>query len=264
MKGWRPHRNSKLETENSKLDRLVTSPLSTAGMGDRRVGLIVAAVVVAVLALVWLVGQRLEREEEISRAVVKPPRAAGDGAPREVPLQAELPPPAREEAAPAPEAAEEGGAEDAEADASAAAWAAVDLEAVRRAMPDNIYFKLAAPTKDEEVIAAREAERARWNVEYGKVLSGTGTDEEIRAYFDDRARVSTDYVEFVTYVLDHHREELPERDVTLLELARRLHLARLEEIPRKIQEAFERKRLQDEARAAWLADEEEFNREQER
>lgn len=152
--------------------------------------------------------------------------------------------------------------EDMYSDPLAEAWSNVDLEAVRRAMPDNLYFKLSAPTKDEAVLEERAAERARWNVEYGKMLSGTATEEEIRSYYDQQVRLSGDYVEFTTYLLDHHRETLPERDVGLLELARRLHLARLEEIPRKVEETRERKREQDEARAAWLADEAEFERAQ--
>lgn len=143
-------------------------------------------------------------------------------------------------------------------DAIAAAWASVDLEEVRRAMPDNLYFKLSAPTKNEAVLAERAAERDRSNVAYGKILSGTGTEEEIRAYYDRRARLSSDYIEFATYLLDHYGETLPERDVGLLELARRLHAARVQEIPRKVEEAIERKRQQDEARAAWRAAEEEF------
>jgi hypothetical protein len=143
-------------------------------------------------------------------------------------------------------------------DEMAQAWSAVDLEEVRKAMPDNLYFKQSAPTKDPQVEAERDQERVRWNVEYGKVLSGTATDEEIQAYFDHRARLSSDYIEFTTHLLDHYGEQLPERDVALLELARRLHAARLEEIPRKVEEAFERKRQQDAARAAWLKDQVEF------
>ena len=53
-------------------------------------------------------------------------------------------------------------------------------------------------------------------------------------------------------------DDLSEQDVELLELARRLHLARLEEYPRQIQVALERKLEQDRAREAWLADEAEF------
>ena len=147
---------------------------------------------------------------------------------------------------------------DDEQDAIAAAWANVDLEAVRRAMPDNLYFKMSAPTEDEAVQEERRKERDRWNKEFGKVLSGTGTDEEITAFYDQRARLATDYVEFTTYLLDHYRDTLTERDIGLLELARKLNAARLEEIPRKVEEAFARKRQQDEARAAWLAGEKEF------
>jgi hypothetical protein len=143
-------------------------------------------------------------------------------------------------------------------DEIAAAWASVDMEEVRNAMPDNLYWKLSSPTNDPKVIEERDAERKRWNDEYGKILSGTASEEEIRAFYDHRARVSGDYVEFVTYLLDHYEEQLPERDVGLLHLARRLHLARLEEIPRKIEEALERKRQQDEAREAWLKDQAQF------
>jgi hypothetical protein len=138
-------------------------------------------------------------------------------------------------------------------------WGVVDLEEVRAALPRNRYFEMAIPTEDLRVIQQREDERARWNVEYGKVLSGTGSEPEIQAYYEHRQRLSADYVEFVSYLLDHYGDRIPERDVGLLELARRLHLARLQEIPRQIQVALDRKRAQDEARAAWLADEAAFD-----
>lgn len=143
-------------------------------------------------------------------------------------------------------------------DAVAAAWARVDLAAVQRALPDNLFWTNGAPTTDEAELERRARERDRWNVEYGKVLSGTGTEEEVRAYFDHRARLSGDYVEFTTYLLDHYGDDLTERDVSLLTLARRLHLARLEEVPRRMEEALARKQQQDEARARWLADEKAF------
>lgn len=142
--------------------------------------------------------------------------------------------------------------------AMGAAWAAVDMDEVRKAMPDNLYWKLSVPTKDPQVIEERAAERTRWNVQYGKILSGTATEEEIRAFYDHRAQLSGDYVEFTTYLVDHYGGVLPERDVGMLKLARRLNQARLEEIPRKIEEAFERKRAQDAAREAWLADQADF------
>ena len=137
-------------------------------------------------------------------------------------------------------------------------WQTVDMDTVRAALPDNLYWHLSQPTTDEEVIEERARERARWNVEYGKVLSGTGSEEEIRAYYDYKSRLYGDYIEFSTHLLDHYGTELPPRDVALLQLARRLHQARLEEVPRKLEEAFERKRAQDAARAAWLADQAAF------
>jgi hypothetical protein len=137
-------------------------------------------------------------------------------------------------------------------------WDAVDLEAVRAALPENLYWELGIPTDDARVLRDREDAAARWNDEYGKVLSGTGTEDEIRAYWAHRQRVSSDYAELATWVLDHHEKSLPDRDVALLELARNLHLARLAEIPRRLEEAFARKRAQDAARAAWLADEAAF------
>jgi hypothetical protein len=140
----------------------------------------------------------------------------------------------------------------------ASAWESVDLDEIRRAMPENTFWRMSAPTQDERVIREREEERARWNAEYGKVLSGNASEAEIRAYYAHRQRLSADYVEFTSYVLDHHGDDLSDQDIGLFELARRLHLARLAEYPKQTQEAFERKAKQDEARAAWLADEAEF------
>lgn len=145
-----------------------------------------------------------------------------------------------------------------EADPLRANWEAVDLDEVRKALPDNLYWTFSAPTKDAQLQEWRDAEREQWNVEYGKILSGTASEAEIRAYYDQKAKLSGDYVEFTTYVLDHYGEQLPERDVSLLKLARRLHLARIEEIPRKVEEGMERKQAQDAARAAWLADQAQF------
>jgi len=168
-------------------------------------------------------------------------------------------PDAARESAPAPPALEPPAAPpESDPGPSSSAWAAVDLEEIRRVMPDNLYWQVAMPTQDARVLQEREDERARWNVEYGKVLSGNASEEEIKAYYAHRQRLSADYVEFTSYVLDHHGRELSEQDVSLLELARTLHLARLEEYPKQIQVALDRKRQQDEARAAWLAEEAEL------
>jgi len=139
-------------------------------------------------------------------------------------------------------------------------WSAVDLDAVRDALPDNLYWQMSAPTTDEELIRWREEERARWNREYGKVLSGNATEEEIEAYYAHREQVSLDAIEFASYLLDRYRDTLPERDVGLLELGVKLHHARLQELPRRQAEAFERKQRQDVVRELWRADEEAFEK----
>jgi len=134
----------------------------------------------------------------------------------------------------------------------------VDLEEVRAALPDNLYWQTAAPTDDPALLEEREREKAYRNEQYGKILSGTGSDAEILDYYDYRMRASTDYVQFVDYVLEHYGSDLSDQDQTLLHVAKRLHLARLEEIPRRLQEARERKAQQDEVRRAWLEEEREF------
>jgi hypothetical protein len=140
----------------------------------------------------------------------------------------------------------------------AVAWSKVDLEAVRAAMPNNLYWRLSMPTRDAALVREREEIRAEWNREYGKVLSGTATEQEVRDYYAHRKRLSADSVEFATYLLDHYRDVLPERDLGLLELARELHLARLEELPRNLSDALERREAHEKARQAWLADQERF------
>ena len=140
----------------------------------------------------------------------------------------------------------------------ASAWEKVDMEEIRRAMPENTFWTMSAPTTDERVIREREEERARWNEAYGKVLSGNASEEEIRGYYAHRQRLSADYVEFTSYVLDHYQDDLSDQDLGLLELARRLHLARLAGYAKETQRALDRKTEQDEVRAKWLADEAEF------
>jgi hypothetical protein len=199
-----------------------------------------AAVALAV-GIAWWRGAPNGGPEEPAPVSAQPRSPAGAPAPDAVP--------------PAAEAPEEEGA----APGELAGLEAVDLEEVRRALPHNGYWENSAPTENVRTIQQREEDEAHWNVEYGKVLSGTGSEQEIDAYFAHRQRVSADAVEFTGYLLDHYGEHLSERDTALLELARSLHLARLQELPRKIEEARERKRQQDAARAAWLADERAFD-----
>lgn len=140
----------------------------------------------------------------------------------------------------------------------AVAWSKVDLDAVRAQMPDNLYWKLSMPTKDAALLREREEVRGYWKQQYGKVLSNTATEEEVRAYYAHRQRLSADSVEFAAHLLDHYRDVLPERDLGLLELARELHLARLEEYPRNLSDALERREAHEAARRAWLEDQARF------
>jgi hypothetical protein len=145
----------------------------------------------------------------------------------------------------------------------AVAWSKVDLDAVRAQMPENLYWKLSMPTKDAALLREREAVRGYWEQQYGKVLSNTATEEEVRVYYAHRQRLSADSVEFATHLLDHYGDVLPERDVGLLELARELHLARLEEYPRNLSDALERREAHEAARRAWLEDQARFERAEE-
>lgn len=137
-------------------------------------------------------------------------------------------------------------------------FATIDLEAVRQALPDNSYWDNAAPTADPRLLGDRERAAAHWNDQYGKLLSGTGTEQEIQEYFDHRMRLSSDYVRFADYILETQGSKLSDPDLELLHVAKRLHLARLEEVPRRMQEALDRKVEQDAAREAWLAEQREF------
>ena len=174
---------------------------------------------------------------------------------------------ARTDDEPAPTGGDAAGMLDREADGMdqdmiALRWSQVDLEALREEMPDNLYWELGAPTSDPAVEEARAERREMWNEAYGKVISGTATEEEIHAYFDERAQVSTDYLEFATRVLEQYGQVLPPRDVGLLELSADMHRARLQSMPRRVAEAIERKSRQDRLRAEWLADEAAFEQRQ--
>lgn len=138
-----------------------------------------------------------------------------------------------------------------EADDPAVAWAEVDLESVREAMPDNLYWSLHAPTTDPDRLAERAEEERFWREQRSRVESGNASEEEVDELFEHRFRVHTDAVEFTTHLIDHYGEALPERDLQLLHIARNLHLARIAELPRTQAEAQDLRRQQERARQAW-------------
>jgi hypothetical protein len=57
----------------------------------------------------------------------------------------------------------------------------------------------------------------------------------------------------------HYGDKLPKRDVGLLKLAIDMHMARLEEIPRQLAEAHQRREAHDAARRAWLEEQKAFD-----
>lgn len=118
----------------------------------------------------------------------------------------------------------------------------VDLDALRKRMPENRYWALGAPTEDPEVLRRRDERKKADNALLGKILSTTATEREIEEYYAERQRVSEDYMNFAAQVLADHRDALPERDVGLYELTIRLHRGRLDQIPRDRTAALERLR----------------------
>jgi len=168
------------------------------------------------------------------------------------PRRAEAPPPA-----PAGPAGRDAGA-DAEARASAAppdgeeSKYPVDLEHLRSLLPDNLYFRLGAPTDDPAALQARAEEERHWNDLYGKIQSNTATEEEIRSYCDHRRELSEDYVEFASVVLEEYDDKLPERDRGLYELSIKMHKKRLEELPRNLEDALSRRSAHEKQREEWI------------
>ncbi|SRR6266545_416082 len=187
--------------------------------------LIAMTALVALLALVWQAAPETERHAAPAVA----PRQSSPDAPST---------PSPPESASKASAPEPG---DPAAVRSPSAYP-VNLEELRRRLPDNLYWTLGAPTDDEGVLRQR-AERARQTNElYGKVLSTTATEAEIARYYAERRRVSEDYIQFAELVLAHHRDQLPADQIGLYELSIKLHRARLADIPRDMNDALARRR----------------------
>lgn len=127
----------------------------------------------------------------------------------------------------------------------------VDLERLRARIPDNLYWRMGAPSTDPQVLQMRAEDKERWNHLFGKVQSGTASEEEIRRYYDHRRQVSEDYIAFARLVLQEYPTELPERDRGLYQMSIEMHTTRLAEIPRQIEEAMTRKQAQDQRREEW-------------
>lgn len=127
----------------------------------------------------------------------------------------------------------------------------LDLEALRARMPDNLYWKLAAPSSDPEVLRQREVETKKWSEVFGRVQAGDATEEEVRQYYERRRKVSEDMLQFATTVLTEQGNVLPERDKGLYELSINMHRTRLSEYPRQEADAQAHRLTREEQRRAW-------------
>src|SRR5690606_18462288 len=117
-------------------------------------------------------------------AAPRPPAAAPLDAPRADPGAA---PRAGRGAAPRADPGDD--ATGADPDPASGGEYPVDLEALRARMPDNLYWLLGAPTDEPMVLQQRAEEEVRWNELFGKVQSGTASEEEIADYYDHRQRL---------------------------------------------------------------------------
>jgi hypothetical protein len=207
---------------------------------------LIASTLVVGLVAIWVL-----RSSEDSTArdalpqVERTARAPSVSPPPEPPVRAESPPP------PAEPPRQEPVLPDKELEFDPARKHPVDLAQLRERMPDNLYWKIGAPTKDPQVLREREAEERRWNTLFGKVQSSTATEEEIHEYYAHRRQVSEDFIAFARAVLDQYGPQLPEQEKGLYELSIRMHTTRLEELPGQIDDALARKHLQDGRREQW-------------
>lgn len=117
----------------------------------------------------------------------------------------------------------------------------LNLEALRPQIPDNAYWELDAPTKDVEVAKQRAIRAKKRNDDYGRILANEAEVAEIRAYYDERRRVSTDYLQLTQLVLEGKAGEVSERDRGLFELTTNLHRERLKQIERDQTDALARR-----------------------
>ncbi len=224
--------------------------------GSSRLGIVVVAAILLLVGI-GLFLRRVNAERTRTRpgadvAAVQAPAAGPQGARRTPTWRADL-----EDEEPSEDLAYKADPLEPNVD-EADLWERIDFDEIRRALPDSTYWKMAFPTKDPKVLEERERIRAEWNVQFGKVQSNTASEAEIDAYYSDQQRLSTDYLEFLVHLAEHYGNDVPRSAVGALKLAGEMHLARLEEIPRKIAEAKERHAAHEQARQAWLEEQKQF------
>jgi hypothetical protein len=88
-------------------------------------------------------------------------------------------------------------------------------------------------------------------------------ESEIREYYSYQQRLSEDYVQAVTLMLNKYGSVLPEEDYSGQTLARNMHLAKLQEMPLLMTRALEQRQEFIEERDQWLADKSAYQAKQE-
>lgn len=211
----------------------------------------VVALLVAVLAFVTLGRPDRSAPEPETAAVAEVPEAA---APEREPGKPELLDARRSAHPAAPEAAPE----EPVPYIDGLVYGEIDLREAKALMPDNLYWKLGSPTKDEKILAEREEEKKRRNEEYGRVLAGDASEDEVRAYYDYRRKLSEDYLEFSEFMARRYANHPRDEFVGMLELAVKMHADRLKQIPLELDDALERARERERIREDWRRQQEEF------
>lgn len=143
-------------------------------------------------------------------------------------------------------------------DAKADAWAKVDFDALKQAMPNNMFWDMAMPTNDENVLALRAERREAIRAMETKIAARHAEEHEIRAYYNQQQTLSEDYVEAITLLLNKYGDVLPEDDYSGQTLARKMHLAKLQELPLQMTRALERRNDFLAERSEWLENRAEY------
>lgn len=137
-------------------------------------------------------------------------------------------------------------------------WGDIDLREARELMPDNLYWKYGAPTKDEAVLAEREAEKKRRNEEYGRVLAGDASEDDVKAWYEQRRRLAADYVEFAEFMQRKLRDSSNEQLRGMMDLALKMNAEKLRQLPAEMEDALARSRERAQIREEWRRQQQEF------
>jgi hypothetical protein len=137
-------------------------------------------------------------------------------------------------------------------------WGDLDLREARELMPDNLFWKYGVPTKDESELAAREEEKKRRNEEYGRVLAGDASEDEVRAYYDYRRRMASDYLEFAEFMQRQLRDSSNEQLRGLIDLGLKMNAEKLKQLNAEMEDALARSRERAEIREQWRQQQQEF------